>query len=469
MNLGQWVLLWMGPLGLILITALVGGIVAPAPNVGSLPSPLGFPPTSPGIIQAVTCTPQATTPQANRDNQSNVYFSGISPADSRGLSQLAWAWAQFIQHDIFAYSVNASASPYNISLGVYGNMTLNALNVTSVNCSSPNGRTWTLDGSPIYSDALNPARLALLRTGSFGLMRQSTGGYLPIVNGSFLAGDVDVNENPQLASLVTLFVREHNFWARELRQLQPLWTDDDLFWKARQYVLVEIQRITFEEWLPLVLGGYLGTLPRPPPIPAGIFPANATTVSAEFAAIGSEFYRSLLNNNNTYNVTNVTQSVLNNTLEGILGNAWRQPALSFDVRVASTQCNSTTQAYDYLAAALTRAQELGITTNYTQLYLTFGGSAGGVNQNASIIAQTWSQAPPLYPGSSLQLTTIQILVEQLQRVRANDPNWYTLPEMPSTVGPTFYPLLSSATLASVMYRNTQLSPIAGASSAFISS
>lgn len=234
MNLGQWILLWMAIAGLILISALIGGIIAPLPNVGQLPSPLGFTGNASNIV-AATCSVSLATPQANRNNQSNVFFAGNSSADPRGLSQLVWAWAQFIQHDIYLYSTVSNAT-YNISLGLAGNMTLPQLNVTA-NCTSPNGRTSLIDGSPIYSDALDPSRLALLRTGTFGTLRQSSGGYLPIVNGTFLAGDKDVNENPQLASLVTLFVREHNFWARELRQLQPLWTDDQLFWKARQYVI----------------------------------------------------------------------------------------------------------------------------------------------------------------------------------------------------------------------------------------
>jgi hypothetical protein len=282
-----------------------------------------------------------------------------------------------------------------------------------------------------------------------------------------LAGDVDVNENPQLAALVTLFVREHNFWARELRQLQPLWTDDQLFWKARQYVLVEIQRITQEEWLPAVLGGYLGTLPNPPPIPA-VFAPNSSVVSAEFATLGSEFYRSMLNNNNTYNVSNVTANVLANGLEGILGALINQPALSFDARAASAQCNGS-QAFDYIVAALTRAQELGVTTNYTQLCETFGSVLGINNVNKSTLAQVWGASPPTYPGSSLQLTTIQMIVEQMKRVQANDPNWYSLPHMPWLVGKTFYPILSSTLLSDIIYRNTQITPCrscTGATSVF---
>lgn len=461
MNLGQWILLWMALAGLILISALIGGIIAPTPSVGTLPV-LGFTGNASNIYAATCVVSSVVTPQANRNNQSNLYFAGSSSVDPRGMSQMVWAWAQLIQHDIFLYST-LNTSTFDIQLGSsYGNMSLPYLNLTA-NCTSPNGRTWALDGSPIYSDAINPSRLSLLRTGTFGNMRQSAGGYLPFMpdgSGSFLAGDVDVNENPLLASLVTLFVREHNYWARELRQIQPLWTDDQLFWKARQYVIIELQRITTQEWLPILLGGYLGTPPHPPVIPI-VFPANSTVVTAEFAALGSEFYRSLANDNST-NVTNVTSTVLTSGLEGIFNNAWSQSSLSFDVKVAPAQCNGT-QSFDYITAGLTRAQELGITTNYSHLCATFGTTPKNVATAGSraVLAQVWNEAPPAWPGGSLQWTTINILLEQLNRVQANDPNWFTNPSVVASAGSTFYPILASTTLADVIYRNTQLGPCKG--------
>jgi hypothetical protein len=145
-------------------------------------------------------------------------------------------------------------------------------------------------------------------------------------------------------------------------------------------------------------------------------------------------------------------------LENILRAAWNQSSLSFDVRAASAQCNGS-QAFDYVTAALTRAQELGITGNYSALSLAFGGGhPGNINGNMSVLAQVWNEAPPPLAGSSLQLTTIQIFLEQLRRVQGNDPNWYSLPHMRGLIGTTFYPILAGTTLADVMYRNTQIQP-----------
>lgn len=449
MNIGQWALLFLGIAVLVLVPALVGGIVQPAPDVGGTPWQFTG---NVSYIQAVTCCTVLITPQANR-NVSNLLFAGTSVADVRGLSQMVWAWAQFIQHDIFLFTTNSSS--IQISLGA-SNMTLYQVSVSSANCSSPNGRTSLLDGSPIYSDAANPSRLSILRSGTFGTLRQSQGAYLPLEGGNFYAGDVNVNENPQLAALITLFVREHNYWCRQLRQINPLWTDDQLFWKARSYVLVEIQRITWEEWLPAVLGGFLGINP-PYTVPNLL---NGSLVSAEFATIASEFYRSQLANEGTYNISNVTTYVLEQTLETILTSAWRQPSLTFDVQVSATQCNGS-QAFDYMTQTLTRVQEFGVTTNYSQLCSTFGTVPKTYANTSNILASVWNESPPTLPGSSLQLTTIVILLEQLQRSRRIDENWYALSTTAQNVGKTFYPILASTQLVDIIYRNTQITPCRG--------
>ncbi|CAH1270789.1 PXDN [Branchiostoma lanceolatum] len=68
------------------------------------------------------------------------------------------------------------------------------------------------------------------------------------------AGDIRVNEQPGLTSMHTVFLREHNRIARRLSQLNPRWDDDRVFLETRKIVGALMQKITYGEDLPHVLG-----------------------------------------------------------------------------------------------------------------------------------------------------------------------------------------------------------------------
>ncbi|XP_042207308.1 peroxidase-like [Homarus americanus] len=70
----------------------------------------------------------------------------------------------------------------------------------------------------------------------------------------FHAGDVRVNEQPALTSMHTVWLREHNRLVTLLAEINPAWNDDRLFYEARRIVGAKMQRITYGEWLPVVLG-----------------------------------------------------------------------------------------------------------------------------------------------------------------------------------------------------------------------
>ncbi|ELK35928.1 PREDICTED: eosinophil peroxidase [Myotis davidii] len=70
----------------------------------------------------------------------------------------------------------------------------------------------------------------------------------------FLGGDSRTSENPSLTAMHTLFMREHNRLATELRRLNPQWTGDQLYQEARKIVGAMVQIITYRDFLPLVLG-----------------------------------------------------------------------------------------------------------------------------------------------------------------------------------------------------------------------
>lgn len=70
----------------------------------------------------------------------------------------------------------------------------------------------------------------------------------------FAAGDVRANEQPVLACLHTLFLREHNRLAKALKQRFPCWKDEKVFQYARKIVAAQIQFITYKFFLPAILG-----------------------------------------------------------------------------------------------------------------------------------------------------------------------------------------------------------------------
>ncbi|MFM8633799.1 MAG: peroxidase family protein [Planctomycetia bacterium] len=130
-----------------------------------------------------------------------------------------------------------------------------------------------IDGSQIYG--VDATRAAALREFAGGRLKTSAGDLLtfntaglPNANDAhrvadsrlFLAGDVRANENPELLALHTLFVREHNRIAAEAAVKNPAWSDEQLFQHARRIVIAELQKITYDEFLPSLLGG-----PKPGP------------------------------------------------------------------------------------------------------------------------------------------------------------------------------------------------------------
>lgn len=72
--------------------------------------------------------------------------------------------------------------------------------------------------------------------------------------GHYYAGDARAEEHFLLTAMHTLWVREHNHWCERLYREHPDWDDERLYVFARMIVTGEMQAITYNEWLPLLLG-----------------------------------------------------------------------------------------------------------------------------------------------------------------------------------------------------------------------
>jgi peroxidase len=193
----------------------------------------------------------------NPRDVSNVVVAGNGTLEGAPYSGMLYAWGQFIDHDL---DLTRNDGVNHIDITIPANdptftpgsvMPLTRATVDPANGQAVNAITGWLDASNVYgSDA---ATAASLRTAD-GHMKTSDGNNLPIVNGQYVAGDARAAENPDLTALQTLMVREHNHWVDQLAGQHPGWTGDQLYAMARAIVTAEIQNITYNEFLPLVLG-----------------------------------------------------------------------------------------------------------------------------------------------------------------------------------------------------------------------
>jgi peroxidase len=167
-----------------------------------------------------------------------------------------------------------------------------------------NFQTSFLDGSNIYGS--DNVTASLLRERSGGLLKysvESSSGLelLPIANTSamlelmdkpdkfngtlFFAGDPRANSHPALQALHTLFLREHNRKARFIQKNTPSLSDEDIFQLARTWVISLIQKITFTEYLYLLLGKSM-------PKYTGYDPKADPSIDALFAGAAFRFFHS---------------------------------------------------------------------------------------------------------------------------------------------------------------------------------
>jgi peroxidase len=217
---------------------------------------------------------------------SNAVMNQAADTDilnNRNLSAFVYAWGQFIDHDLDLTPSGTTAFNIAVPIGDPSfDPTGTGTQVISLNRSITDPATGTsasnpaqqvntitayLDGSMIYGT--DATRAAALRSFTGGLLKTSAGNLLPfnttgLPNANdaqifpndelFLAGDVRANENVGLTAIQTLFVREHDYQAGLLKVAHPGWTDEQLYQGARAIVIGEIQSITYNEFLPALLG-----------------------------------------------------------------------------------------------------------------------------------------------------------------------------------------------------------------------
>jgi len=184
-------------------------------------------------------------------------------------SDFLWQWGQFLDHDI-GLTGTTSAEPANIVVPandpIFGSGTMGfdrSVYDTLTGVDGPrqqiNEITAYIDASNVYgSDPVRAGDLRSLDSASTGLLKTSQGDLLPFDEDGifFFAGDVRANEQIALTAMHTLFVREHNRLASMIVTRNPelIGSGDQIYELARRLVGAEIQAITYNEFIPALLG-----------------------------------------------------------------------------------------------------------------------------------------------------------------------------------------------------------------------
>jgi peroxidase len=234
-------------------------------------------------------------PSARAISNAIAAQDGVSIPNSSKLSDWFWQWGQFIDHDMDLTEGSAANAAFDIEVPTgdpffdpfgTGTQTIGlnrAIFDPETGTTTPreqiNEITAFLDGSQVYgsTEAVADSLRAFDGTGKLLTSSGDNGEILLPTDsaGNFLAGDIRVNEQLGLISAHTLFVREHNRIADKIadvldngtgnkkEKVQELYEEaqdagfsreDFIYESARRVVGAEIQAITYNEFLPLLLG-----------------------------------------------------------------------------------------------------------------------------------------------------------------------------------------------------------------------
>ncbi len=199
-----------------------------------------------------------------------------------GYSDFLWQWGQFLDHDLdLTDGVEpAEEAPIAIPAGDVhfdpegtGTETMpfnRAIYDHESGTDADNPReqineiTAWIDASNVYGSDEERAN-GLRSLDGTGRLKTSDGNLLPfnldgLPNAGgpspilFVAGDVRANEQAGLAVMHTLFMREHNRIAERIAEDNPDASGEQIYQRARREVIALMQVITFNEFLPALLG-----------------------------------------------------------------------------------------------------------------------------------------------------------------------------------------------------------------------
>ncbi|QDT48597.1 peroxidase [Symmachiella dynata] len=403
--------------------------------------------------------------------------------NDRQLSDFVWLWGQFIDHDIDLtengepheslpievptgdeyfdpFSTGTEVIDFNRSL--YDTATGDS--VSNVR-QQLNEITAFIDGSAIYGS--DDVRAAALRTFSGGRLKTSEGDLLPfnesgLANAGgtsadlFLAGDVRANENVALSSMHTLFVREHNRIADEIAANNPGMSDEAIYQQARAFVVAEMQAITFNEYLPALLGEgaiaeYQGYDPTVNPGISNLFSTAAyryghSMLSPELLRVDNSGAVIDAGNLSLRDAFFAPGELTENGIDSLLAGLARQEAQEIDTQVIDDVRNFLfgppgSGGFDLVSLNIQRGRDHGL-ADYNQVRVDLGLEAVTSFSQITSDPELQAKLEEVYgdvdnidvwvgglaedhvAGASVGLLIHTVIADQFERIRDGDRFWY---------------------------------------------
>ena len=419
--------------------------------------------------------------------------TGQTP-EAGGPSDLFWIYGQFLDHDLDKTKGGDEAMPIGIPAGdpVFdpdgtGMQQLNFTRSDGVTNAlgsrqQINEITALIDGSNVYGST--PEQTDSLRSHEGGRLTMGVvdaDGYdeLPTdASGRFyVAGDDRANENPALTSMHTVFAREHNRIADELAAQNPDWSDQQLFDEARRINVAQMQAITKNEFLPIMLGtqassdyqGYTGV---------------DAQISNSFATAAFRFGHSMVSNellfiddNGNETKTPLGEAFFNPSVvkeagvDGILRGAAAQAAQPLDTEIVDSLRNLVITGpgapnLDLAALNIQRGRDHGLPAlNDARTALGLDPLTGfddprlreGAGERLAEVYDSIDDVDlwvgllseePVGDGLVGETQSI-ILADQFSRLAAGDPNWYEHSMSAEQVA-----AINATTLSDIIERNS---------------
>ncbi|MEZ5331918.1 MAG: peroxidase family protein [Thermoanaerobaculia bacterium] len=435
-----------------------------------------------------------------------------SRPNSKRASSFLWQWGQFLDHDLSLTPFADPAEPFDIDVPRGDpffdptgtgeeSMALDRSAWRSVSGvrQQVNAITAYIDASNVYGSDRRRARVLKARNGT-GELALGDDDLLPLNRkrlpnapsddpGYFLAGDFRANEQVGLTAMHTVFVREHNHWARLISEAEPRLRPKKVYEMARAVVGAEIQAISYREFLPVLLGPHALTPYHgyDPTVDAGIanefataaYRVGHTMLPAELLRLDGAMQPieagPLALRDAFFSPDAFRQSGPDALLRGLKG----QPAQEVDVEVIDDVRNFLfgspgSGGFDLSALNIQRGRDHGLPgLNRTRMdyglppYADFAAVTPDPRAQEAL-AEVYASVDdvdlwvgglvePHRPGAMVGETFFTILKDQFERLRDGDRFWYE-----SYLPSDWVHLVNHQTLARILRRNTGLGHEIGA-------